>query len=78
VPEKKVTAATVAAALVTIAVWLLRAVADVDVPAEVALAMSTVAVAIAGYFAPHTHRPDLAPAAKTPVAGDTSGPAPAT
>jgi hypothetical protein len=67
VPEKKVTAATVAAALVTIVVWVLRTFADVEIPAEVAVAISTVLVAIAGYFAPHTHRPDLAaPSPATP------------
>jgi uncharacterized membrane protein len=59
-PEKKVTAATLAAAIVTIVIWILRTFADVDVPAEVAVAISTVVVAIAAYFAPHTHRPDLA------------------
>ncbi len=73
-PEKKVTAATVAAAVVTILVWILRTFADIDIPAEVAVALSTVAVGIAGYFAPHTHRPDLAPQAAAPAKGG-AGPA---
>jgi len=68
VPEKKVTAATVAAAVTIVVVWLLRTFAHVDVPAEVALAISTVAIAAAGYLAPHTHRPDPAPAGPTPAA----------
>lgn len=76
-PETKVTVATLAAAVVTIVVWILRTFAHVDIPAEVAVAMSTVAVAIAGYFAPHTHRPDLAARAGTAAEG-TSGPASAT
>jgi hypothetical protein len=67
VPEKKVTTATVAAAVVTIVIWLLQTFADVDIPPEVALAISTVVVAIAGYLAPHTDRPDLAPAAGAPA-----------
>jgi hypothetical protein len=69
VPEKKVTAATLAAAVTTIVIWILR-LFDIEVPAEVALAISTVVVAIAGYLAPHTHRPDLAPKPSgTPAAG---------
>ena len=62
-PEKKVTAATLAAAVTTIVVWLLRVFAHIEVPAEVALAISTVAVGVAGYLAPHTPR---TPVAKTP------------
>jgi hypothetical protein len=65
VPEKKVTAATLAGAIVTIAVWILK-LAGVDIPAGVATAITTVLVGVAGYMAPHTHRPDLAqPAGKT-------------
>ena len=70
-PEKKVTAATVAAAVVTIVVWILRTFADVEIPAEVAVAMSTIVVALAGYFAPHTHRPGLA-ASTTPTGSPSS------
>jgi hypothetical protein len=68
VPEKKVTAATLAAAVTTIVIWILRSF-DVEVPAEVALAISTVVVAIAGYLAPHTHRPDLAAKPGAPAEG---------
>jgi hypothetical protein len=63
-PEKKVTAATLAGAIATIIVWVLHLL-GVDMPAEVAAAITTVLAAVAGYMAPHTHRPDLAePAAK--------------
>lgn len=58
-PEKKVTAATLAGAIVSITVWLLH-LTGVDIPAEVAAAITTVLAAVAGYLAPHTHRPDLA------------------
>ena len=68
VPEKKVTAATLAAAVTTIVIWILRAF-DIEVPAEVAVAISTVVVGIAGYLAPHTHRPDLAARPSTPAKG---------
>ncbi|HEY7483139.1 MAG TPA: hypothetical protein VH912_01635 [Streptosporangiaceae bacterium] len=73
-PEKKVTAATLAAAVTTIVIWILRTFAHIDIPAEVAVAISTVVVAVAGYMAPHTHRPDLAAPANTKA---DSGPAPA-
>ena len=65
-PEKKVTAATLAAAVVTIVVWILHSAAHVDIPPEVAAALATVLVGVAGYLAPHTHRPDLAPATAHP------------
>lgn len=45
----KVTAATIAAALVTIIVWVASA-AGVDVPLEVQGAVTTILVAIAGYL----------------------------
>ncbi|MCO5970597.1 hypothetical protein [Actinoallomurus soli] len=63
-PEKKVTAAAIAGAVVTIVVWILR-LSHVDVPAEVAAAATTLLSAVAGYLAPHTHRPDLEPPAAT-------------
>jgi hypothetical protein len=67
VPEKKVTAATLAGAIVTILIWVLR-VAGIDIPAEVAAAITTILATVAGYVAPHTHRPDLtAPAGETPA-----------
>jgi hypothetical protein len=70
VPEKKVTAATLAGAVVTIVVWILK-LSGVDLPAEVATAITTVLVAVAGYMAPHTHRPDLAPPAAAPSSPST-------
>jgi hypothetical protein len=63
VPEKKVTAAALAGAVVTILVWVLH-LTGIDIPAEVAAAITTVLAAVAGYLAPHTHRPDLAQPAK--------------
>jgi len=45
----KVTAATIAAALVTIIVWVASA-AGVNVPLEVQGAITTILVAIAGYL----------------------------
>jgi hypothetical protein len=67
-PEKKVTAATLAGAIATILVWILH-LTGVDIPSEVAAAMTTVLAAVAGYMAPHTHRPDLAkPVAKRSTA----------
>jgi len=69
VPEKKVTAAALAGAIATILVWILN-LAGVDMPAEVAAALTTILAAVAGYMAPHTHRPDLARPAdqKSPTA----------
>jgi hypothetical protein len=68
VPEKKVTAATLAGAIVTILIWILH-LTGVDIPSEVAAAITTVLAAVAGYMAPHTHRPDLAePVAKRSTA----------
>jgi hypothetical protein len=68
-PEKKVTAAALAGAIVTILAWILH-MAGVDVPAEVSAAITTVLAAVAGYLAPHTHRPDLTPApGETPASG---------
>jgi hypothetical protein len=71
VPEKKVTAATLAGAIATILVWVLH-LTGVDIPPEVAAAMATVLAAVAGYLAPHTHRPDLAPPASK-ASPSTSG-----
>jgi hypothetical protein len=64
VPEKKVTAAAIAGAVVTIAVWILH-LSHIDVPPEVVAAATTLLSAVAGYLAPHTPRPDLAPPATT-------------
>ena len=65
VPEKKVTAAALAGAVATILVWILH-LTGVDIPPEVAAAITTILAAAAGYLAPHTHRPDLAqPATET-------------
>lgn len=58
-PEKKVTAATLTGAIATILVWVLK-LAGIDIPGELATAITTVLIAITGYLAPHTQRPDLA------------------
>lgn len=63
-PEKKVTAAAIAGAVVTIVVWILQ-LSHIDVPPEVAAAATTLLSAVAGYLAPHTHRSDLVPPATT-------------
>jgi hypothetical protein len=59
VPEKKVTAATLAGAIVTILVWVLS-LAGIDIPGEVAAAITTVLVAASAYLTPHSHRADIA------------------
>lgn len=51
----KVTAATIAAALVTVLVWL-ASVAGVEVPTEVQGAVTTILVAAAGYLMPDPAR----------------------
>jgi type IV secretory pathway VirB2 component (pilin) len=51
----KVTAATIAAALVTVIVWV-AAAAGVSVPLEVQGAVTTILVAVAGYFVPDPRR----------------------
>lgn len=59
--EKKVTVSTLVAALVTIAVWLIRTFTGFEIPADVTAAIITVVVGVAGYLAPHTMRTDLTP-----------------
>lgn len=51
----KVTAATIAAAVVTILVWI-AATAGVDVPVAVQGALTTIAVAALGYLVPDPAR----------------------
>lgn len=51
----KVTAATVAAAVVTVVVWI-ASTAGVEVPTEVQGAVTTILVAAAGYFVPDPAR----------------------
>lgn len=64
-PEKKVTAATLADAVVTVRVWILH-LAGVDISSEVSAAIRTVLAAVAGYPTPHAHRPG-------PASGQTPG-----
>ena len=61
-PETKVTAATTAAAVAGLVIWLLgEYVFKGDVPAPVVLVVNVlvppILAYVAGYFAPHTHRP---------------------
>jgi hypothetical protein len=70
VPEKKVTAATLAGAITTVLVWILH-LTGVDIPSEVSAALATILAAVAGYMAPHTHRPDLARPATEKSASST-------
>jgi len=64
VVETKVTAATIAAALTGVGLWVLQTYAfHGDVPLPVLAAVQTIVPAVvtfaAGYLAPHTPRPDL-------------------
>ncbi len=54
--ETKVTAATLIAAIVTILTWLADIIFGIEVPTAVTGAITTVAVAVAGWLAPHTER----------------------
>lgn len=58
-PSNKVTAATGAAAVTTLAVWLLS-MAGVAVPGEVQGAITTLLVLAAGYMVPDGHKGDHA------------------
>ncbi|HEY3684913.1 MAG TPA: hypothetical protein VGL93_17915 [Streptosporangiaceae bacterium] len=68
VPERKVSASTVAAAVAGLVIWLLgRYVFKGTVPDPVVLVVNVlmpgVLAFVAGYFTRHTHRPDLGDAA---------------
>lgn len=66
-PEKKVTTATLAGAIVTILIWILG-LAGVHMPAEVAAAITTILTALAGYLTPHGHPRDPDPSPGAPGA----------
>lgn len=51
-PINKVSAATLAAAAVQIVVWALARFAAVEVPMEVSMALTTIAVFAVGYLVP--------------------------
>lgn len=53
VPNRKVVVGAAAGALMTIVAWVSKAFAGVDIPAEVALAGSTVIVFFVQYFVPN-------------------------
>lgn len=54
-PEKKVVASTASGAGVAVVMWL-AALVGLDLPAGVAEAVVVLAVAVAGWLAPHTPR----------------------
>ena len=54
-PEKKVTASTAGGAGAAVVMWL-AALVGLDLPAGVAEAVVVLAVAVAGWLAPHTPR----------------------
>ena len=63
-PARKVTAATLAAALATILVWVLNSFvlsAAQQIGPEVAGAITTVLVALAGYFTPPAAQDQVVP-----------------
>ncbi len=51
-PLAKISAATVAGALTIVIAWLARVVWQVEIPAEVQAAITTLIAALAGYFTP--------------------------
>lgn len=51
-PARKVYAGTIAGALTTVIVWLLRDLAGLSVPEPVAVALTTLIVFLAGYYMP--------------------------
>jgi uncharacterized membrane protein len=56
VPAQKVTAGAIAGALVTIAIWLSKTYGHVDIPSEVAAAITTVLTFIVSYIVPPSER----------------------
>ena len=63
-PARKVTAATLAAALATILVWVLNSFVlstEQQIGPEVAGAITTVLVALAGYFTPPAAQDQVVP-----------------
>jgi hypothetical protein len=69
--ETKVQAGTVSAAVAGVVLWVLQAYVFKDgmpqgVESLVYLAVPAVLAGAAGYVAPHTHRPDLAPPPPAP------------
>lgn len=53
-PDRKVTAGLMAGAVMTIVAWISKTFAGVEIPAEVALAGSTVIVFFLQYYVPNT------------------------
>lgn len=53
-PSRKVVIGTAVGATMTIVAWGIKAFASVEVPAEVALAGTTVIVSLLQYFVPNT------------------------
>lgn len=59
VPTSKMQAVGLAAAITTIVVWLVRTLAHVDMPTEVAMAVQAVIVVLVGYATPPGARDTL-------------------
>jgi putative flippase GtrA len=53
-PRPKVAAAGIAGAITTIVIWILNSLLGVEVPPEVAAAITTVLAFLAGYFTPQS------------------------
>lgn len=51
-PVRKVATGTATGGIVTVLVWALKTYAAVDIPAEVAAALTTVLSFVVGYFTP--------------------------
>jgi len=53
-PRPKVAAAGIAGAATTILIWILNSLMGVEVPPEVAAAITTILAFLAGYFTPQS------------------------
>jgi hypothetical protein len=53
----KVALTAIVGSIITVLVWVVKAVWKIDIPGEVAAALTTIFGALAGYFAPHANPP---------------------
>ncbi|MHB8815837.1 MAG: hypothetical protein ACYDAE_21605 [Steroidobacteraceae bacterium] len=63
VPTNKLAASGIAGSVTAIVVWAVKQWGSVDVPADIAVAISTVISFVAGYFTPPATRDFVAPPA---------------
>lgn len=68
VPTRKVAAGALAGAVITVMVWLLKVIWNVQVPADVTTALSTVLTFAMSYITPSADRDLVAAASTTPAA----------